>query len=66
VVGGVTYVGRGGLWEWCSACRSYVHASALVPDWWRCDLVVDLPRSTHSPEPSEAARLAAGADARSG
>ncbi len=34
------FVARGALWEWCSSCRSYEHASALVPSWWQADLAV--------------------------
>lgn len=29
------YCGRGSLWEWCSDCRSFVHATALVPISWK-------------------------------
>lgn len=29
------YCGRGSLWEWCTDCRSFVHATALVPIGWR-------------------------------
>ncbi len=36
-----TFVARGALWEWCSSCRSYEHASALVPSWWQSDVAVD-------------------------
>lgn len=25
---------KGGLWIWCSECRSYVHSSGQAPDWW--------------------------------
>ena len=38
---GITFVARGAGWEWCSACRTFEHYSALVPDWWSSDLVVD-------------------------
>ena len=32
---GQPFVGRGSLWEWCRICRYYIHASVLVPDWWK-------------------------------
>lgn len=25
---------KGGLWIWCSNCKSFVHASYKVPKWW--------------------------------
>ena len=25
---------RGGIWIWCSACRSFSHMSGILPDWW--------------------------------
>jgi hypothetical protein len=28
------FVGKGASWEWCSSCRTYEHASGLVPTWW--------------------------------
>ena len=43
------FVSRGGLWEWCSQCRSFQHFSALVPDWWSCDLEVDTHKLTPYP-----------------
>jgi hypothetical protein len=33
-VRGELYVARGGGWEWCSACLTYVHFQALIPVWW--------------------------------
>lgn len=44
------FVSRGGLWEWCSSCGSYEHASVLVPDWWENDLVVDETILTTEPD----------------
>lgn len=26
---------RGGSWIWCSSCLSFIHASGIVPDWWK-------------------------------
>jgi hypothetical protein len=49
------YIGRGDLWQWCSSCRCYVHASAAIPEWWSCSLQVDLTKLMHSPEPIEQA-----------
>ena len=31
---GVHFQGRGSSWEWCSNCRVYQHARALVPAEW--------------------------------
>lgn len=55
---GLRYVARGGLWEWCSNCRSFLHYSALVPPWWHSDLVVNADELTAEPEAIERARLA--------
>lgn len=44
------FVSRGGLWEWCSFCRTFEHSSVLVPDWWKSDLDVDESRLTVEPE----------------
>lgn len=41
---------RGGLWEWCRACRSYGHYSASIPDWWQCPLVLDTKSLTPVPD----------------
>lgn len=47
----------GGLWEWCSACHSFEHYSARVPEWWACGLKVNFFRLQHDPGAIEAARL---------
>jgi hypothetical protein len=39
----VEYQGRGSVWEWCSKCRTYSHAQALVPKNW----VTILPEINH-------------------
>lgn len=31
---GIKYKGRGAVWEWCIRCRTYEHASCLVPEQW--------------------------------
>jgi hypothetical protein len=59
-IDGEKYVARGGLWEWCSACHSYEHSSALVPDWWKSDLRIDESRLTAIPDALEAAIQARG------
>lgn len=59
-VGGNTFVATGGLWEWCSSCHSYEHFSALVPDWWSCDLKVDETKLTIEPTAIENAMQAQG------
>src|SRR5438093_566277 len=55
VIDGQRFVARGGLTEWCSHCRVFVHYSALVPDWWQCDLPVDLTKFTGEPDALEEA-----------
>ncbi|MDF0556964.1 hypothetical protein [Kamptonema sp. UHCC 0994] len=44
------YVARGGLWQWCSSCYCYVHASASVPEWWSCSLDIDHAKLRHDPD----------------
>lgn len=53
---GVLFLGRGGLWQWCHACFSYEHYSALVPFWWKNVLEVDEDRLTALPTAIEDAR----------
>ena len=53
---GTRFVARGALWEWCSACGSFQHYSALVPEWWESDLVVDTGAIRITPDPIEQAR----------
>jgi formylglycine-generating enzyme required for sulfatase activity len=55
VVEGVEYVAEGGLWEWCSSCRSFEHWNSLVPAWWSCDLEVDEQQLTALPTALEVA-----------
>ena len=55
VSGGITFVARGGGWEWCSACRSFEHFSGLVPDWWSSNLDVDESKLTALPDVLERA-----------
>lgn len=51
------HLGRCGLWEWCSSCRSFAHYSAAMPVWWDCNLVVDESILTPYPEVLEAALI---------
>jgi hypothetical protein len=53
IVEGQRYVARGGLWEWCSTCRAYEHAQALVPEWWSSSLEVNEADLTAEPEAIE-------------
>jgi hypothetical protein len=53
VIEGNRFVGQGELWEWCSNCRHYVHYTALIPDWWSCDLQIDAQSLTDTPETIE-------------
>lgn len=39
--GGVRCVARGACWQWCHNCWSFEHSSALVPAWWKVDIVID-------------------------
>ena len=41
---------RGGLWEWCSGCWTFVHYAAMVPSWWGGGLEVDEARLTAVPD----------------
>lgn len=42
VIEGVRYVAKGALWQWCTACRSFEHSQALIPETWqRPPLVLD-------------------------
>jgi len=56
IIDGKHFIGLGGLWEWCSRCGSYQHYSALVPDWWVCELEVPHGELTALPTAIEAAR----------
>lgn len=58
VIEGRKFVATGGLWEWCSNCHSFEHYSGLVPDWWSCDLEVDVKELTAIPIAIEEARKA--------
>lgn len=51
------HLGRCGLWEWCSSCRSFAHYSAAMPNWWHCDIIVDESILTPEPEALEAALI---------
>lgn len=50
IIDGRKYLARGDLWQWCSSCRSYVHASAAVPEWWSCSLPIDVSKLTTNPK----------------
>lgn len=57
---GERYVGRGRLWEWCSACHAYEHfRDGYVPEWWQSSLTVAPEVLRYDPAPIEAARSAA-------
>ncbi len=47
---GIRFVAHGDLWEWCSSCKHYLHATSLIPEWWSCNLPVDPSKLTHDPE----------------
>jgi hypothetical protein len=44
------FLGKAGLWEWCSSCLSFEHYSALVPRWWAGSLPVDDAKLTALPD----------------
>lgn len=48
-IGSEQYIGRGGVWNWCSFCRSYEHGQAWVPDWWVPGVEVDGDKLTAIP-----------------
>jgi hypothetical protein len=58
VIKGIKFVAHGGLWEWCSSCRSFEHYSGLVPEWWSCNLEVDTKNLTALPTAIEEAMKA--------
>jgi hypothetical protein len=43
VIEGIRYSYSGSLWEWCSTCGAFFHASAYVPEWWNppSDIQID-------------------------
>jgi hypothetical protein len=47
------YIAKGALWEWCSSCRTFEHASALVPSWWRSDISIAAELLTATPDALE-------------
>ncbi|MGF1487103.1 MAG: hypothetical protein ACFBSE_08320 [Prochloraceae cyanobacterium] len=47
------YAGRSDVWQWCSSCRSYLHASAAVPECWSCNLSIDRSKLTNNPQALE-------------
>lgn len=49
VIEGRRFIATGALWEWCSSCRHFEHYSCLVPDWWSCNLEVDVKNLTAFP-----------------
>lgn len=55
LIDGQHFVARGGCWQWCSTCRSYLHSSCFVPEWWSCDLVIDSSKLTAEPTALEKA-----------
>jgi hypothetical protein len=56
---GRAWQGSGSQWQWCSSCRSYEHASGLVPDWWSAPFEIPLESLRHDPEEIELMRLRA-------
>jgi len=56
MIDGYRFVARGSEWQWCSHCRSFQHFSGLVPEWWSCDLDVDVTKLTAYPDAIEIAR----------
>ena len=55
IIEGERYVARGGLWEWCKACRIFAHYQALVPEWWHSDLEIEMSALTPYPDAIEEA-----------
>lgn len=56
ILGGNHFIAQGALWEWCSGCRSFLHASAAVPEWWSPpELDIDKSKLTALPEALEQA-----------
>lgn len=40
---------KGGSWIWCSFCLTYLHATSLIPSWWK--EVENVPLDTLKPKP---------------
>ena len=58
--GGQHFVARGACWEWCHNCWTYEHYSALVPAWWKVDIIIDETLLTALPDVLEDAYNANG------
>ena len=56
IIEGNRFIAQGELWEWCSSCGTFQHYSGMVPDWWTCDLDVDLKELVFTPDAIEEAR----------
>ena len=41
---------HGGVWLWCSNCKSFMHMSGIIPDWWKNCEAVDRGQLEASPE----------------
>ena len=41
---------HGGLWLWCSFCKSYTHGSMFIPDWWKNPDFIDSSLLMHNPD----------------
>lgn len=54
VLRGVQFAGRGRLWEWCSACRTFEHyPDGFVPEWWASPYSVPVNELRYDPGPIE-------------
>lgn len=40
----------GGGWVWCSNCKSYLHCSYHIPDWWENEPSIDEERLESRPD----------------
>ncbi len=55
--GSKVYIGRGRLWEWCSACRSFeYYPDGYVSDWWSARYSVEPAALRYDPGPVERER----------
>ena len=33
---------HGGIWIWCSSCKSFIHMDGTIPEWWKNCEAVDI------------------------
>ena len=41
---------HGSIWVWCEECKSYVHMSSIIPNWWENPDFIDEEQLCSEPE----------------